>query len=327
LSEKSYLLGATPCPDLFRAYMSMRLRLSRQSVMVVICSILLRNSAVRLSTSSYLYYCLARLSRLRRMGITNLISSLPNRHFLVSSPLAKAMAQTVESRLDRVKDLAITGAADIAPLINENKWEEGVNEIQHISSEFPFIDRIFLADTKGATLAYYPPSPENVGKDFSFRDWYKGVSATWEPYASEVFKRAPHPQFNTVAMVVPIKSDGNPVGILGLAINLDMFYELSQEFESGTEAFLYIVNQKGQIVAHPKYPSQGQIIDYASVPVVRKILAKESGVGVFYNPIEKENRLSAFQYVSGYNWGVIIAEPITTAFPARDATLRFIYSP
>lgn len=239
--------------------------------------------------------------------------------------LARQSVRIVESRLDGMRDVGRTAARDIADTVEQGNWEEAVNEISYISAEFPFVDRIFLSDLAGHTTAYYPPSPENVNKDFSFRDWYKGVSKEWMPYASEVFKRAPYPQYNTVAMMAPIKNkDGQPLGAIGLAINLDSFYDLSNNFRVDKGGFLYIVNQKGQIVAHPKYPSQGPIADYSSVPVVQKALRGESGVGVNFNPVENEDRLAAYEPVPNYNWGVVVSDPVSTAFSERDATLNRI---
>ena len=238
--------------------------------------------------------------------------------------LAHQVALTVKSRLDAVKDVGKATAGDVAELAKEGKWEELVKEIEYVSREFPYIDRIFISDKRCYTMSYFPPSPENVNKDFTFRDWCKGLqNLNWESsYVSEVFKRAPHPQFNTVAVMSPIKDDKGVVyGAVGFAVNLDSFYEISNGFNVGRGGFLYIVNQKGQIVAHPKYDSQGPIIDFSSVPVVQKLFNNQDGIEVSYNPIDKEERLGAYAKISGYNWGVVIADPVTTAFTQRDEVL------
>ena len=239
--------------------------------------------------------------------------------------LAKQIASTVESRLDAIRDVGRVSASNIAPLVARGDWEEAVAQLEPVSKEFPYIDRIFLSNLEGITTAYYPPSPENVGKDFSFRDWYKGVSKDWQPYVSEVFKRAPYPQYNTVAVMSPIRdAEGQPLGAVGFAVNLDSFYELTEEFKIDRGGFLYIVNQKGQIVAHPKYESQGELIDFSSVPTVQKLLAGESGAHIAFNPIENENRLAAYEKVEGYDWGVVVADPIATAFGNRDMALSSV---
>ncbi|MDO8269751.1 MAG: sensor histidine kinase [Candidatus Levybacteria bacterium] len=253
---------------------------------------------------------------------TRLHDQLTQYIFSRRESIAKLLAAQVESRLDGVKDIGKAGAAHVSPLVKDGKWDTAMSELDKALSEFSYIDRIFITDKAGVLKAIYPSSPENIGKSFAFRDWYKGVSEKWQPYASEVFKRAPYPQFNTVAVSVPIKDmDGSILGVLGLAMNLDSFYELIKDYSIEQKEFLYIVNQKGQIVAHPKYSALGEIVDYKSEPVVKKITNGQNGVEITYSPIEKEERLSAYEIVPKYKWGVVFAEPTSTAFISRERTL------
>lgn len=254
---------------------------------------------------------------------TQLHKHLTDRTLAERQALARQVALIVESRLDAMSSVGKTSAGDISPLVQKGQWSNAVAELEHVSNEFPYIDRIFLSDVKGTTLAYYPASPENVGRDLSFRDWYKGVSRNWEPYVSEIFKRAPIPQFNTVGVMSPIKStEGKPLGAVGFAVNLNSFHELTNSFKVDRGGFIYIVNHKGQVVSHPKYDPQGPIVDFNTVPVVQKILQGESGISENYNPIEKETRISAYEVVPNYNWGVILADPVQSAFIERDTILN-----
>lgn len=242
--------------------------------------------------------------------------------------LADQMAFVVESRIQASTDVGKISAADIADLVEEGKWPEAVQKLKNVRQEFPHIDRIFLTDTKCTTVAYYPPSPENTGKDFRFRDWCKGLMQNgWKTtYVSEVFKRAPYPQLNSVAVMSPIKnSKGIPIGAVGFAINLELFGTLVKNFKVDKGGFLYIVNNKGQIVAHPKYPAHEKIVSYSSLPIVQKIQKGSEGVEINYNSIEKEERLAAYTLVPQYGWGVVVTDPISTAFIERDNAMRSIY--
>jgi PAS domain S-box-containing protein len=236
---------------------------------------------------------------------------------------AKLAASAVEARLDAISGVGLTAAGNTVALAKQGDWEGIANSLSYVSKEFPYVDRIFISDTRCYTMSYFPPSPENTGKDFSFRDWCKGLQASeWKPYVSEVFKRAPHPQFNTVAVMSPIRdTDGKVYGAVGFAVNLDSFHQLSRNFKVGEGGFLYVVNQKGQVVSHPRYDPHGPIIDFSSVPVVQKILQGENGIIEAYNPVDKENRLSAYALVPEYSWGVIIADSLATAYGVRDQTL------
>lgn len=43
----------------------------------------------------------------------------------------------------------------------------------------------FLTEVDGRLSSVVPSTPAIVGKDFSFRDWYRGLEATGGPYVSE----------------------------------------------------------------------------------------------------------------------------------------------
>ncbi len=241
--------------------------------------------------------------------------------------IAYLAAATLQHQFDRLTDLGTSLATRVRfrQLASEGKWEEAIQILKGIPKDFPFIDRLFLADPGGTLMADIPPVPEVRGKNFSFRDWYRGVSAKWEPYISEVYKRAAAPQNNVVAVAVPIRSAAQKVaGILVLQVQLDTFLEWSKGIEVGSGGFVYFVDKKGRVAAHPRYSPQGEILDYSTVSSVQKALRGERGVEVSFNPIEKEERVSAFALVPRYGWGVIAVQPMGDAFASRARTLRFI---
>jgi hypothetical protein len=54
--------------------------------------------------------------------------------------------------------------------------------------DFPYIERISLFDSYGVFWTATSLTPEisaAVGKDFSYRDYYQGVSKNWKPYVAE----------------------------------------------------------------------------------------------------------------------------------------------
>lgn len=241
--------------------------------------------------------------------------------------IAYLAAATLKHQFDRLTDLGTSLATRVRfrQLASEGKWEEAIQILKGVPKDFPFIDRLFLADPSGTLMADIPPVLEVRGRNFSFRDWYRGVSAKWEPHISEVYKRAAAPQNNVVAVAAPIKSEAQKVvGILVLQVQLDTFLEWSRGIEVGSGGFVYFVDKMGRVAAHPRYSPQGEIVDFSTVPSVQKALRGERGVGVLFNPIEKEERVAAFAPVPRYGWGVIAVQPVGAAFASRARTLRFI---
>ncbi|MBI4054409.1 MAG: cache domain-containing protein [Candidatus Doudnabacteria bacterium] len=232
----------------------------------------------------------------------------------------------LEEKLDRLVDLGV--AFSIHPklraAVQSKDWAAAreVLEVFKATADEPFIDRIFLADAEGVLRADFP-ALGTAGQDFSFRDWYQGVVRTSRPYISEVYQRTATPRYNVVAVALPVVGDDQHLqGILAQQIRLDSFLEWSKKIDIGQDGFVYVVDQKGNLVFHPQYSPGDQIVSYAEAPNIKKLLNGESGVGIFYNPIEKEERLTAFHPVSGYGWGVVVSQSRQAAYHSRDRSLQ-----
>jgi signal transduction histidine kinase len=241
--------------------------------------------------------------------------------------LAYVAAATLKERLDHLQHIGLSLATRVRfrQLISEGKWDAAAEILRSVPNDFPFIDRLFLTDPKGTLTADMPALPAVRGRNFSFRDWYQGVSQNWQPYVSNVYKRTAEPQLNVIAVAVPIKTENQSViGILVLQLPLNALLEWVKGIDVGPSGFVYIVDRVGRIATHPKFALDRDVIDFSTVPSVRKALSGQRGIEVAWNPIEKEERLTAYEPVPGYGWGVIVQEPTSTAFEARDVNLRRI---
>src|SRR2546430_13033089 len=61
------------------------------------------------------------------------------------------------------------------------------SQLRELRLARPGIATTFLAAPNGRLLAIDPATPSIVGKDFSFRDWYRGVRRTGDAYVSRAF--------------------------------------------------------------------------------------------------------------------------------------------
>ena len=233
----------------------------------------------------------------------------------------------LKERLDSVVEVGLSLASRVQfrALIQEGKWDEAVQILKKVTNDLPYISRIFLSDVQGTEMAAVPELSGAVGKNFAFRDWYKGVTHQWKPYISEVYKRAAEPRYNVTAVAVPIKTDdGSVLGILVLQVRLDTILEWNQSLHMDNSGFVYFTDAKGHLAAHPTIPLQGDIVDFSSVPAVRWALEGQRGVAVNYNPVENQERLAAYEPIPGYKWAVVFQEPTETAFAGRNRTLFYL---
>jgi hypothetical protein len=141
--------------------------------------------------------------------------------------VASLAAATLSEKFARLTDIGVALATRVRfrQLIGAGKWAEAAGILKDVTANFPFVERLFLTDPGGTLMADIPERPEVRGRNFSERDWYRGVSKNWEPYVSSVYQRAVAPRWNVFAVAIPIKSTNREIlGILVLQMRLDVFF-------------------------------------------------------------------------------------------------------
>jgi signal transduction histidine kinase len=241
--------------------------------------------------------------------------------------LSYLTAAVLSEKFDRLIDIGMSLATRVRfrELVGEGKWREASRLLRGIPGDFPFIDRITLHDIHGTLMADIPEVPEVRGQNFAHRDWYRGVTHAWKPYVSQVYRRAAPPRLNVFAAATPIRSEkGEALGILVLQVRSDAFFDWTRGIETGAGGLAYVVDQKGMLVSHPKFPPQGDPVDFSMVPVVQRVLRRAAGVDVEFNPIENQDRVVAYAPIAKHGWGVVLEQPAEAAFATRDDQLRRI---
>jgi len=264
----------------------------------------------------------------------------------------KSEAYLVASILKERLDMLVEFGASVAQrpnLINplsEDKWDEAIKAVTRVPIDFEYVDRVLLADRQGVIKAQTPAQPNYIGLNRSDTDWYRGVTREWHTFVSQVYADPLIPKRNIVAVAVPIKTYESPsdnadgshntpnseqiIGILLLHVPVKTFADLARE-ETVVDPgeFIYIIDNAGNLVVHPKFPDMNGVKNYKDAPAVQKLLAGKRGSEVNYNPIEKEKRMVAFESVQKYGWGVVVVKPYNLAFAQRSKNVKnaaFIYA-
>src|ERR1051325_5540910 len=104
-------------------------------------------------------------------------------------------ALLLNERFSRMTDVAVSLSTRVQfrKAVKERRWDDAIAILSSVPKDFPFIERVFIADQKGVLMADVPELPGARGKDFSRRDWYAGVQRTGKAYVSEVYKRSAEP--------------------------------------------------------------------------------------------------------------------------------------
>jgi PAS domain S-box-containing protein len=135
------------------------------------------------------------------------------------------------------------------------------------------IDLIFLTDRDATIWANYPVYPEAIGQNVSDRDWYRGVSARWEPYTSAVFQLIVGNRPLAVATAVPVMDEqGEVIGILGNSRRLDFMASTVHNTYLNSDTAVTILDQNGNLLFSNKYPFRDKVTDYPLLPVVQQAI-------------------------------------------------------
>lgn len=214
-----------------------------------------------------------------------------------NAALARLAAVTVSERLERMVDLSVSLATRVrfADLVARGEWEAAGAIMRGVPAEFPFLERLFLADVGGTLRVDEPPLPGVRGRSFAFRDWFQGVSREWRTYVSPVYERSAEPRIRVVAVATPVRAPGGEVaGVLVLQLALDPFFDWVHTLDLGEEAELAVVDSAGKAVY--------------GVP-------RDAATGAEWLVSADPAR---------HGWRVVIQQPAHAAFAARDRQLRLV---
>jgi len=241
--------------------------------------------------------------------------------------VARLAAITLAEKFGRIVDAGISLATRVRfrELVAEGRWVEAIEIMRAVPRDLPYIERLFLTDTKGTLQADMPALPGVRGINFATREWFRGVSRDWRPYVSPVYTRMAAPPLKVFAVAVPIKKEnGGAAGILVLQIRIENLLKWIDAADVGAEGFLYIVDSTGRLAFHSRKQDHKDIPDLSSAPAVQKLRRTGHGAEFEFDPIERENTITAYAAVPGYGWGVVTQQPTRTAsvLMAKDDQLR-----
>ncbi|HEV2009803.1 MAG TPA: ATP-binding protein [Candidatus Limnocylindria bacterium] len=216
----------------------------------------------------------------------------------------------VASEIDQLRNGLVTAAADpgLAAAVGSGHGSVIERYLVPFRALMPKeVMRVFVLDRSGTNLAIEPPAPDTLGKDFSGRDYFKGVSrGSWQPYVSEAFVTVLQGAPPSVAIVVPVRDPtGAPVGVLGVALDLgaasDWFARLRAAFTD-----VYLVDDRGRLITRASGIGDDALLDLSADPTIAASLRGES-VARETNFLGSR-RLVASATVPGVAWHLVVTD-------------------
>lgn len=242
--------------------------------------------------------------------------------------IAEVASQVLHDRLTSLESVAVFTAKQPALIaaVEQKQWKRAAAIVREVPSNFPDIDRVLLVDTKGIEWGAFPWDDSVIGKDFSHRDWYKGVTQSWQPYVSEAYRRAAKPTYNVVGIAVPIwKEPGKAVGIIVLQIKLDQFFQWIRHIDVGNGT-LFFVDQHGNVAGHPLTSASGSIVRLN--PETCTAIAGSTTAdpaSVTNDPVTGGNRVILGARVDPFGWTAYYSEDPALLFATRREAVTFLF--
>jgi len=221
--------------------------------------------------------------------------------------IAIGVAAILDNRLDNEIILGQAYAARplLAAAVTQGDRDEMMARLKSLIETSHSLERAFITSPKGVLLQDYPTDPSVIGKDFSARDWYQGVSRSWTPYVSDFYQRQAKPQRLLFAIAIPIKeSAGQVAGILVMQPKADFIQSTITDF-SAANGTTYVVDRQGRLVYHSRRLDQEAMTDLSGVTAVSKVMHGLSGMEQGVDQESGGVVTTAYAPVVTYGWGVV----------------------
>ena len=169
---------------------------------------------------------------------------------------------------------------------------------------------LLILDTFGTVVAAEPELPELLGQDWSNRSPFRQIVRSQKPVFSNIMVAEP---LETEVVVVAVPITGNQGQFLGSVIGefrlnptaTSAFYGGIVKLRIGGSGGAYLVDGSGRVIFHSDTDQIGA--DFSAQPVVRQVLAGQSGV-TRTEDFDGRDIVARFAQVPGTPWGLVTEE-------------------
>jgi diguanylate cyclase (GGDEF)-like protein len=190
-----------------------------------------------------------------------------------------------------------------------------LTDVQSLAPEYQFAA---VTDVAGVVRAIAPVSPSVVNRNFSYRDWYRGVMRTGRPYVSEGYVSAVPGAPLLVAVATPIlagsgASTGPIAGILLIGYKIGNVQSLTDRLAGLQQTHLQVTDQAGVILTRTGGIA-GRLVEAPTAPELSAALAGRA------TTVASATELAAGAPVPGIGWTVSATTPISATGAASERT-------
>ena len=234
---------------------------------------------------------------------------------------ALAAASRIEAYVQEIEhQLGWMRLPQVGPATPEQRRIEYLKLLRQV----PAITDVALLDSAGREqLRVSRLGMDVTGADTDLSGDPKFVEARkGKTYFSPVYFRKETEPYMTIA----VAGMGDKAGITVAEVNLKFIWDVISRIKVGEKGLAYVVDSRGQLIAHPDISYVLQKSDLSGLPQVKA--AREGGKGngfervsISHNPQGREV-LTAYASIEPLNWHVFVEQPLAEAFAPLYASLQ-----
>ncbi len=242
-------------------------------------------------------------------------------HLAVTARLAaQAIDETLNDVLLFEQLLAVSPGFAEAVQRRDTSFVDGV--LERLGPLAPGGDLVTVLGLDGRVLASWPRRRELLGRDVSQEDAFRGAAAgDWAPYVSSVYLREVAWAEKLVGVTAPLQHDGQATGLLQVQYGVETARTWLQRIRVEPEGFLYVVDQRDQLVFHPYQVLPGLPKPVGHWPPVATAAAQDGRTLAYRDPQLGEPWLAGVHPVGTTGWRVVAVQPEPAAVRALHRVL------
>jgi len=175
---------------------------------------------------------------------------------------------------------------------------------------------VFMTDANGTIIAA-ANRREHIGEDAGHTEWFQNAIGAEGCYVEDMHHSALIGDYAVSYSCRIMESDGTVLGVLSTRFNWKYIYDILNQSKISKQGEVYLVNEKGIIIASrdPDEVLKENIMK--KYPVVKNII--EGELYSYFMDIDSNNKLNAvlgcahtqgYNNYAGKNWSVIVKENI-----------------
>ena len=242
--------------------------------------------------------------------------------------------RTLAREFEEVKDRHLLLAQNLSSTLSRYEKDiratiRSVAESLNSATEFPSSSELLRALNVQQVSLVDPKSGEIIAAQSA------GLNRVLHSVTPELLADASKLANRNVLQFLPVDktSRGNVIHVVGLhkdklviaCLGTKYFVNLGKQISFGVKGHAAIVDQKGNVLAHPLPSWIAAAKNISKVSAVRRMMNGETGIEQFYSPALKGDMIAGLTSVKGPGWGVMIPQPVEELYAKAFENLKPIF--